>query len=648
MLLDARGVHCSTGSACSAGVAEPSHVLLAMGATEAEARSSLRFSLGPHLDRGRRRRAGRRDRARGRARARSARVGAGGALTGRMRAGPRGALRWRRLRGRCGSRTDAGHDVTGVHLALSSNPQTFRSGARGCCSLEDSRDARRVADVLGIPYYVWDLAEQFRADVVDDFVAEYAAGRTPNPCLRCNERIKFAAVLDRAVALGFDAVCTGHYARVGRGCPMAPSCTAPSTQPRTSPTSWRCSSSEQLDRSLFPLGDSLEVRGATGGGGAGAAGRRQAGQPRHLLHRRRRHPGLPGRAARGATRGHPRRATATCSASTTVPTPSPSASVAGSGSTVATPDRSPRYVLSIEPTTQTVVVGSRQALAIDQIVARPVRWCGPELPDPADVSVQFRAHGEALPATVSRQGDGVRALLATAGRGGGAWTDARALRRHAGPRVGGHRRDGMTAGRGGVRRVPTAVATGIGSVPGEAAQGGCARGWWTPCPSSRTCPSCRPGVPGRRSPGARPGCSSTCPLELELERWRTASAPGRDVRRSRSLLAEDLDAFEEVLQGFTGPVKVQVVRTGDAGGDRRAAGWRRADERPGRTAGRRGLLGRRGRPAPGRPGQAAPRGRDRAAAGRARRCPPPRRGRSPGRAVGGSTRRCRARWPPPR
>src|SRR5689334_24335658 len=109
---------------------------------------------------------------------------------------------------------DAGHDVTGIHLALSSNPQSFRSGARGCCTLEDARDARRAADVIGIPFYVWDLAERFRQDVVDDFVAEYAAGRTPNPCLRCNEKIKFAAVLDRALALGFDAVCTGHYARI--------------------------------------------------------------------------------------------------------------------------------------------------------------------------------------------------------------------------------------------------------------------------------------------------------------------------------------------------------------------------------------------------------------------------------------------------
>src|SRR5690606_15712596 len=109
---------------------------------------------------------------------------------------------------------EAGHDVTGVHLALSANPQSFRTGARGCCTIEDSRDARRAADVIGIPFYVWDLADRFREDVVEDFVAEYEAGRTPNPCLRCNEKIKFAALLDKALALGFDAVCTGHYAKV--------------------------------------------------------------------------------------------------------------------------------------------------------------------------------------------------------------------------------------------------------------------------------------------------------------------------------------------------------------------------------------------------------------------------------------------------
>src|SRR6201981_399690 len=109
---------------------------------------------------------------------------------------------------------DAGHQVTGVHLALSANPSSYGTGGRGCCTLEDARDARRAADVIGIPFYVWDMAERFHRDVVEDFVAEYAAGRTPNPCLRCNEKIKFAAVLNRAVPPGFGAVAPGHYPRI--------------------------------------------------------------------------------------------------------------------------------------------------------------------------------------------------------------------------------------------------------------------------------------------------------------------------------------------------------------------------------------------------------------------------------------------------
>lgn len=109
---------------------------------------------------------------------------------------------------------DEGHEVVGVHLALSRMPGTLRTGSRGCCTIEDSMDARRVAGALGIPFYVWDFSDRFTADVVDNFIEEYREGRTPNPCLRCNEKIKFEAVLDRAMALGFDKVVTGHYAIV--------------------------------------------------------------------------------------------------------------------------------------------------------------------------------------------------------------------------------------------------------------------------------------------------------------------------------------------------------------------------------------------------------------------------------------------------
>ncbi len=112
---------------------------------------------------------------------------------------------------------EAGWDVTGVHLKLADTPAHLQVQGKGCCTLADADDARRVAGTLGIPFYVWDMAEEFRRAVVDDFADEYAGGRTPNPCARCNERVKVVGLLARARTLGFDALATGHYARVQGG-----------------------------------------------------------------------------------------------------------------------------------------------------------------------------------------------------------------------------------------------------------------------------------------------------------------------------------------------------------------------------------------------------------------------------------------------
>ncbi len=152
----------------------------------------------------------------------------------------------------------AGHDVTGIHLALSRNPKSYRSGARGCCTIEDSNDARRAADVIGIPFYVWDLSERFHEDVVEDFMAEYAAGRTPNPCLRCNEKIKFAAVLDRAMALGFDAVATGHYAQLETGADGLIEMHRAVDHGKDQSYVLGVLTQDQLAHSMFPLGDSTK------------------------------------------------------------------------------------------------------------------------------------------------------------------------------------------------------------------------------------------------------------------------------------------------------------------------------------------------------------------------------------------------------
>lgn len=107
----------------------------------------------------------------------------------------------------------AGHDVTGVHLRLTEQTPAMDGRVHGCCGIADADDARRVAQVLDIPFYVWNFKDAFAHGVIDDFVGEYARGRTPNPCVRCNETVKFGTLRERASALGFDAVATGHYAR---------------------------------------------------------------------------------------------------------------------------------------------------------------------------------------------------------------------------------------------------------------------------------------------------------------------------------------------------------------------------------------------------------------------------------------------------
>ncbi|HSG79941.1 MAG TPA: tRNA 2-thiouridine(34) synthase MnmA, partial [Acidimicrobiia bacterium] len=110
---------------------------------------------------------------------------------------------------------EAGHDVVGVTLKQWVDPDGGMPVA-GCCTVADAEDARRVAAQLDIPYYVLDYVDEFRAAVVDRMGSEYLAGRTPNPCIECNRRVRFRALLERTAALGCDALVTGHHARVDR------------------------------------------------------------------------------------------------------------------------------------------------------------------------------------------------------------------------------------------------------------------------------------------------------------------------------------------------------------------------------------------------------------------------------------------------
>jgi tRNA-specific 2-thiouridylase len=111
---------------------------------------------------------------------------------------------------------EAGERVVGISMRLyNANGSAATSGGR-CCGPRDLEDARAVCQHLGIPFYVANYESDFRAAVIDDFVASYRAGQTPNPCVRCNEKVKFTPLLERAQALGAAGLCTGHYARIDR------------------------------------------------------------------------------------------------------------------------------------------------------------------------------------------------------------------------------------------------------------------------------------------------------------------------------------------------------------------------------------------------------------------------------------------------
>ena len=111
---------------------------------------------------------------------------------------------------------EEGHEVVGVTLKQWQG-RDGRMPTAGCCTLADATDARRVCAQLDVPYYVLDYVDEFRREVVDPFAAAYAAGHTPNPCVECNRRVRFRALLGRTAALGCDVLVTGHHARVTTG-----------------------------------------------------------------------------------------------------------------------------------------------------------------------------------------------------------------------------------------------------------------------------------------------------------------------------------------------------------------------------------------------------------------------------------------------
>jgi tRNA-specific 2-thiouridylase len=286
---------------------------------------------------------------------------------------------------------DAGHEVVAVTLKLWADERT--DGERSCCSPQAVLGARGLAHSIGLPHLTMDLETRFRAEVVDDFLAGYAGGRTPNPCVRCNGRVRIDAMLDLAGRVGAAGLATGHYARVaddGDG----PLLTAPADAAKDQTYMLSALRPESLAGLRFPLADLTkpEVRRIAASAGLPVASKREsqdlcflAGEGRRSFLKR--HGGLGdvdgelvdrrGRTL-GRHRGHhhftvgQRR-----------------------GIGVAAPE--PLYVLETDAASNRVVVGTREELAVRAVTVRDA-----VLHRPAEMvdAVRLRYHAHALPCSL--------------------------------------------------------------------------------------------------------------------------------------------------------------------------------------------------------------------------------------------------------
>lgn len=148
----------------------------------------------------------------------------------------------------------AGYEVSGVTLRLYDGEDYNAGLTRTCCSLSDAEDAKAVCIKLGIPHYVFNFKDAFGDCVINNFIDEYISGRTPNPCIECNRKIKFAAMLDRAKTLGYDKIATGHYAVIEKSENGRYLLKKAADETKDQTYVLYCLTQEQLSRTLFPLG----------------------------------------------------------------------------------------------------------------------------------------------------------------------------------------------------------------------------------------------------------------------------------------------------------------------------------------------------------------------------------------------------------
>ena len=300
---------------------------------------------------------------------------------------------------------EQGLDVIGLSMQLydqTGGERTFGS----CCTIDDLHDARRVAAAINIPHYILNFERQFEEHVVSNFVREYASGRTPLPCARCNSDLKFAALLDRARGLGADAVATGHYARVAWDEPTGRYLLTRGADPAKDQSYFLFSLTQaQLARAVFPVGDRAkdEVRQYARLRGLPVADKPDSHEICFI-------PGddyamfvadhAPAMPVEGAIVDQDGRVLSRHAGIHRF-TIGQRRGLGLSGS----PSGAPMYVLAISPTDQRVVVGPKSALERVTLTASGVNWIVQEPRTTLRVTAQIRHRHRAAPATVRLLGD---------------------------------------------------------------------------------------------------------------------------------------------------------------------------------------------------------------------------------------------------
>ena len=295
---------------------------------------------------------------------------------------------------------EQGYDVTGIMLKL------WRGEAAnldsGCCNVGAASDARRVADVLGIPFYVLNFAERFEETVIADFHADYASGRTPNPCVRCNQWIKFDALLERAQTLGADVLATGHYARVRSEGGRYGLLRGVDHNKDQSYVLWMLDQAK-LARTLFPVGDMAksETRRI-----AGELGLRTANKPDSQEICFVRNGDLPAYVDEHIPAANEPGRMVTAKGEQVGEHRGIARYTVGQRRGLGISLGMPVFVSSIDVETNTIVVGGRGELACGGFSAQETSWVGKPVGAGRDVLVQYRSHGDAHEARVESSSPG--------------------------------------------------------------------------------------------------------------------------------------------------------------------------------------------------------------------------------------------------